>query len=531
MDKVTLDHFEFMILVNIKTNSARMITNPSDATRPAPKDYPDYENGIRMFCEHFVIKEQRANIMEQMSLKSIINELKDKPSYVIILTAYDQNRVGRIKRLSYSYLDEGAGQVLVTEEDVTELMQTEREKTEKLTAALEQATKANASKSEFLSNMSHDMRTPMNAILSFSRMALEEHPNREVIDEYIHKIYESGNYLLGLINDVLDMAKIESKKMELNLETVDTRTLFESIVSTAKPMLDTKNITFIFETKGIISGKAAVVDKLRLQQVIVNLLSNAAKFTPNYGRVECIIEMLHYDGMYAEYRVIIQDNGCGISPDFLEKVFLPFEQEHKTRELNQSGTGLGLAIVKKLVDLMGGTIKINSTEGVGTEVILQFTTKLVDVSEIQRSSDKSLPTEFDFSGKRVLLCEDHPLNQQIICKLLAKKGFLVDVASNGAEGVQRFDASRQWYYDAVLMDIRMPVMDGFQSTQAIRRLDREDASIIPILAITANAFDDDIQKSLDAGMNAHLAKPVNPIKLYETLYSLLSMSAKEEKPR
>jgi CheY-like chemotaxis protein len=235
--------------------------------------------------------------------------------------------------------------------------------------------------------------------------------------------------------------------------------------------------------------------------------------------VECIIDTLSFDGKYARDRTVIRDNGCGMSPAFLERVFLPFEQERKSQEPGQCGTGLGLTIVKSLVELMGGTITIRSTEGVGTEVTLLFTTELVDMGQVQNSAAPA-PAEFDLTGRRVLVCEDHPLNREIAGRLLTRKGLLVDMAENGADGLKRFQDSPWRYYDAVLMDIRMPILDGLRTARAIRRLDRPDAAV-PIIAMTANAFQDDIQKSMDAGMNAHLSKPIEPLKLYETLYALL----------
>lgn len=522
MDKVSLENFEFILLLDTKKDTARMITHPSSDAQAVPLDYPNYESGIVAFCDHFVLENQRNGCKEKMSIANIAKQLELQNKYVITPSVIHSNGEIRVKRLCYSYLHKAPGKVLITVEDITELVQTEQEKNRRLSEALDAAEKASASKSQFLSNMSHDMRTPMNAIIGFSQMALDTPASEKVMESYMEKINQSGHYLLNLINDVLDMAKIESNKISLKLEAVHAAELFGVIISAVKPMMDAKNIEFVFEIHGFREDKAAMIDKLRMQQIFVNILSNAAKFTPPHGKIECIIELLYFDGKYAKDRVTIRDTGCGMSEAFLGKVFLPFEQEHTIDDVGQDGTGLGLSIVKSLIELMGGSITINSTKGVGTEAILDFTTELVDSLKAKSAPANQPLDKITFDRKRILLCEDHLLNREIASKLLITKGFEIECANNGAEGLELFKHSSEHYYDAVLMDIRMPIMDGLQATAAIRQLDRADAKTVPIIAMTANAFADDIQKSFDCGMNAHLAKPIEPARLYATLHTLLS---------
>ncbi len=520
MDKVALDHFEFILLVNLENNTAKMVSNPSKSTQTAPQDYPDYTHGIMAFCDHFVVAEQHEHCKKEMAIENLKRQLEQKSNYTILLTACPSGEL-RQYRLCFTYLNRSAGKVLVTAEDITELVREEQEKNTRLSEALEAAEKASAAQNQFLSNMSHDMITPMNAIIGFSQMALDDRLSAETLSDSMQKINESGHYLLSLINDILDMAKMESNQTRLWLEPVDAKTLFGSIIASVQPMMEAKHIQFVFENRQFTDGKAAMIDKLRMQQIFINLLSNAVKFTPEYGRVECITDTLSFDGTYAKDRITIRDNGVGMSEEFLQKAFLPFEQEETTGGEVQSGTGLGLSIVKKLVELMGGTIQMKSKKGVGTEVILELTTKLIDISKPAELLSDCAFDEDLLRGKRMLLCEDHPLNREIASRLLAKKGITVDTVGNGQEGLEKLQNVGLFYYDAILMDIRMPVMDGLQAAAAIRCLDRADAKVIPIIAMTANAFEDDVKKSISAGMNAHLSKPIEPAKLYQTLGQLL----------
>lgn len=379
-----------------------------------------------------------------------------------------------------------------------------------------------AAKSNFLSRMSHDMRTPMNGIIGLTGLTLDiDNMPEEAVDN-LKKIDESAGYLLSLINDTLDMSRIESNKIVLNTEPTGLFEFFRQIMSVIQVSADQKNIHFVV-TQGIKDGRMVDIDKVRVQQIMFNLLSNAIKFTPENGVVEVHGSCCAISETKTHTKLVVKDTGIGMTPEFLPKIFEPFEQEHNSTTANYGGSGLGLAIVKNLIDLMGGTITVKSELGKGTEfcVEIDFTVS----ADQQKSETLNEVSTSSLKGKRVLLCEDHPLNAQIAIKLLEKKEMLVEHASNGQLGVDMFEASAMGYYDAILMDIRMPVLDGLSAAAAIRKLNRLNAQSIPIIAMTANAFDEDVQKSLDAGMNAHLAKPIEPKKLYDAL--LLALSEQE----
>lgn len=369
----------------------------------------------------------------------------------------------------------------------------------------------NSTRTEFFSRMSHDMRTPMNAIISFSSDELLKNADEKVKDEYLGKIHDSGIYLLGLINDVLDMTKIESNKTELNLVKVRASRLFDTSVSIIEKLAQKKNVIFTADIK-IPPDLTVMADVQHLSQIVMNLLSNAVKFTPGGGRVTFSAETEQ-----EQIRISIADTGIGIGDEFMKKLYMPFAQENSSHE----GTGLGLSITKKLVELMNGTVSCQSEKGKGT-------TFTVTLPVIPADPDASGPSEadkeafydsdmLDFQGKRVLVCEDNTINISIITLLLERVGIKVDVAENGEQGVRLFESSEPGTYSAVLMDIRMPVMDGLEAAQTIRKMNRKDGAVIPIIAMTADAFTEDEQISRSAGMNEHLSKPIDIKKLYSIL--------------
>ena len=385
---------------------------------------------------------------------------------------------------------------------------------------------ASNAKSEFLSRVSHDMRTPMNAILSFSAMDLDGNPTSQQLVADMQQINQSGQYLLGLINDVLDMSKIEHQKMELKVEPISAEELIRSVLFSIQPMMDEKNIQFHVNVINDEIVPVVLCDILRTKQVFINLLSNAAKFTPPHGAVDFTIEKREQVGKVASFRFTVQDNGIGMSKDFQKTMFEPFSQERSENTGRLTGTGLGLAIVKQLVDLMGGTISVTSEPHGGTSFVVELKNEVVEAASPKDAAAAPQQTPNNpLRGKHILLCEDHPINAEIVKRLLGKKEMLVDHAENGQAGVRLFEQSSIGYYDAILMDIKMPVMDGLTAAKTIRGLCREDALRVPMIAITANAFEEDRKKSLQSGMNAHISKPIDPDKLYETLRNAIEKTA------
>ena len=397
-----------------------------------------------------------------------------------------------------------------------------------ISAANKDAERANNAKTRFLSNMSHDMRTPMNAIIGLTYLAKDSADDPEAVKTYLHKINESGKFLLSLINDILDMSKIENGSMELNPEPYYVTDFADQVQTLIGDECRNKNIIFEINYDGTCEGWIKV-DKIRLNQILFNLLSNSVKFTPEGGKITLIL----YGKREGEdkVRVIVDetDTGCGMTEEFQKKMYDAFSQSKKGDE---RGTGLGLAIVKKLVDLMNGTISVESAPGEGTHFHVELMAGRCSSEEIQESLSNNtengkIKDESFLNGRKVLVCEDNRINVEIAEALLTKKGITVITAENGSIGADIFAKSEIGEFDAILMDMRMPVMDGLEATKTIRAQNREDAKRVPIIAMTANAFDDDRKATADAGMNAHLSKPVEPHELYDILKMLISEYRKE----
>lgn len=381
---------------------------------------------------------------------------------------------------------------------------------------------ANAAKTDFLSRMSHDMRTPMNAVLGLSELTLGIDDLTPEVADNLRKIRSSSEYLLVLINDTLDMNRIERSEIELNLEPVELAGFMNGIKPIIQPRADERHITLSI-TRGDMTVRGIIADRLRLQQILMNLLSNAIKFTPEGGRVDLVFRQLSAGDGTVTIEAVVRDTGIGMSEEFLPNLFEPFEQEHDSKVKVGEGSGLGLAIVKSLVELMGGTITAVSRKGEGSEFTVRIPFTVAGDGELVDIHGNSMASEtdgYDISGTHVLLAEDHPINAEISRELLERAGCSVTHATDGRETVRMFSEAPIGSIDIVLMDIQMPEMNGLDATRAIRVLDREDAAITPIVAMTANAFDEDIRNSEAAGMDAHLAKPVDVKELYRTIASL-----------
>ena len=388
-------------------------------------------------------------------------------------------------------------------------------KNEELENVAQKAESAAHAKSEFLSRMSHDIRTPMNAIIGLTHLAQEEE-NLQVVREYLHNIETSSDFLLGLINDILDMSKIENGELTLKEDTYTREEFMNSINTVIKPLMDKRELQFVFRMEANV--ECIRVDRLRYNQIFFNLLSNAAKFTPKGGIVEFTTEGLPARDDRVGIRFHIKDNGIGMSPEFLPHLYDPFSQERAKGGEDVKGTGLGLPIVKSLVDIMGGTISVQSELGKGTEFIVEL---YVPVAEAETENQVSEIAMENLKGARILLVEDNDINIYVAQLILEKAGCLVEIAKDGKEAVEHFKESGINYYQAILMDVRMPIMSGIDATKAIRTLNREDAATIPIIAMTADAFEEERKKTLEAGMNYHLSKPINPRLLYKILSDFL----------
>lgn len=516
MDAVVNLDYDFLGLLDCNTGSYVTYSNHRRAkTNVSPVSSSEYEEEVAGFIQHYVVAEDRARVAQELSIQNIKSRLSEKDSFSVFGNVKEPDgRIGR-KKLQISYLDRNSEKVLIARTDITDLYLREQQQIKELQAAMAQTERANNAKSDFLARMSHDMRTPMNAIIGLTALAQENVHNAEAMSEYVDKIHSTAAFLLGLVNDCLDMERISKGKMQLNPGAYSYTEFENSVKTMILPLCKQKDIAF--EMGEPQHMPTVLVDKIRFEQIFFNLLSNAVKFTPDGGKIELFYQNARYkeDVLCCEF--VIRDNGIGMSEAFQQKMFLPFEQESSEISAQYQGTGLGLSIVKSIVSMMGGRLTVNSRQGIGTEMIVSLELPVLDLCSRQKSKELWQETESALSGKRVLLVEDHPLNTEIAKRLLEKKAMEVTCTANGKQGVEAFAGAPEHYYDMILMDIRMPVMTGLEAARHIRALDKPGAKTVPIIAMTANAFEEDVQKSLEAGMNAHLGKPIEPELLYRTL--------------
>ena len=385
--------------------------------------------------------------------------------------------------------------------------------------AMDRAQKASESKSAFLVHMSHDIRTPMNAILGFASLVRSSLANPKKAEVFLRKLDTAGEFLLRLLDDILDMVRIESGKVFLSERNCSIYSAVENMDTIIRKEIGAKGIHFTAELEDVEHVKV-VCDPLRINQIVMNLLSNAIRFTKPGGCISFKMRQLPCEREdYARLEWRIQDNGIGIDAKFLPRIFEPFERESIAGDGSVAGSGLGLCITKQLVELMGGQIQIHSTQGVGTEAVVCI--DLRKAKEEKKPPRETPVVEYDFRQKRVLLAEDNELNCELGKELLESVGFRVETAADGAVAVEKLVAAGAGYYDLILMDIQMPYMDGYMATQAIRKMDDPALSQIPIVAMTANALEQDRRKALDTGMNDYMAKPIDLPRLLKILQKIL----------
>jgi len=468
------------------------------------------------FADAYVREEYRQAFLEAVSFDYIDRRLHEEDGYSITIGL--NNGHWHTIRIIRDEDFENTHEFVMSVEYADEQMRQQ----EALQEALSAANDAMRAKTDFLSRMSHDIRTPMNGIIGMTRIARgEDNPPKTA--DCLEKIDISSQYLLGLINDILDMTRIESGGIELHPEPYFPGEFSDYISSVIRPLCEAKKQRFT--VTGDTSGEyVPLVDKLRVNQVVFNLLSNAVKYTPEGGDIELHIEKKAANGKL-DMLVWVKDSGRGMSREFQKVLFEPFAQEDRVRSMSgtSNSSGLGLAIVKKIIDLMGGTIEVESRENLGSKFAIRCSVDYADAA-LYSSDETSTHTDVDrlrLAGKRVLLCEDNAINQEIARSLLEQANMEVTLAGDGFAAVKAFSASPEGHYDFILMDIRMPVMDGYEATRDIRRLERSDAAAVPIIAMTADAFADDVQRCLAAGMNGHIAKPLDPAQLYGTMLRFL----------
>ncbi|MCH5292480.1 MAG: response regulator [Treponema sp.] len=383
-----------------------------------------------------------------------------------------------------------------------------RRQQESLIDSIIEAQRANKAKSDFLSNMSHDIRTPMNAIIGYTEIMKKNLDDRKKLVDCIAKVTLSSNHLLRLINDVLDMTKIESGKFSFEAETFNLRTIINEIQDIVMQLLLEKNMHLHIDTSRLVDETVSC-DRLRLNQVLINLVGNAIKYSNPGGNVwVSVIQLPDENENEIRVEIRVRDDGLGMSEEFVEKVFNPFERERNSTKSGIQGTGLGLSITKAIVEMMRGSISVTSELGKGSEFVVIVPLEVPTLLEIS-DDEGSAQENFDFSGRRILLVEDNAFNREIAVELLSDVGFEVEEADDGSVSLEMLARKPAGYYSAVIMDLQMPVMDGYEATRKIRGLQDIRIASIPIVAMTANAFSEDKKKALDCGMNAYLTKPIN----------------------
>ena len=387
-----------------------------------------------------------------------------------------------------------------------------------LQLAVQRETKANLAKREFLFNMSHDIRTPMNAIIGFTALAQTHIDDRGQVADYLKKISVSSQHLLSLINDVLDMSRIESGKVTLEAKPVHLPELVRELRDIVQAVVSEKDLSLTLDTVGV-KNEDVIADPLRLEQILINVLANAVKFTPDGGQISLwIVQKDTAPAGDADFEFHIKDNGIGMSEEFQKHIFEQFARERTSTVSKIQGTGLGMAITKSLVDMMGGRITVKSGQGKGSEFTISLRFPIGEAK-----TEQALPAAkaSAFTGKKLLVVEDNELNLEIASTLLKEAGFEVDTAENGKIAVEKVEAASADRYDLILTDIQMPEMDGYEATRRIRALPDAKKAALPIVAMTANAFEDDRKNALHAGMNGHIAKPLDIQKLFQVLSELL----------
>lgn len=521
--------YSIILLINIKKNMLEVIKFSDGVGHNLRKE--DLSNAFQKeYIENMIAPSFQKNYIAFSDISTMESRLKEHDS----LSCISQTIKGawiRSMIVPQKYDEKGnLSTVLLAISDVTEEKEHELEQDRILRNALSSAEHANRAKTAFLNNMSHDIRTPMNAIIGFTSLAAEHLDDREIIRNYLEKISKSGKHLLSLINDVLDMSRIESGSVKIEKTNVHLPDVLEDLKTIILESVHAKQQKLLIKMQDVVH-KDIITDKLRLTQVLLNIISNAVKFTPVGGTVHILVEEKDSQKAgYAVYSFCIKDNGIGMSKEFQEHVFDSFARERTVTESGITGTGLGMAITKNIVDLMGGTIHLTSKQGEGSEFIVTLECELANktVQDKQSSCPKAEKKHLDYSGKKVLLVEDNELNREIATEILKSLGLKVDCAADGMDAVEIMSSEAGNQYDLIFMDIQMPKMDGYTATREIRTLNDSKKANIPIIAMTANAFDEDRKKAIKAGMNGHIAKPIDVNVILQNLDRIFGQNGDED---
>ena len=505
---------EVQYFLNDRTESA--LTKWSEAD--------DYSSCILAYAERIVAPKDRKRFILSTALPKLREELAGQREFIIEYDAVVNSCVRKFQG-RFTVHEDGTGEkhMFIGIRDITEAEQLRFEEEQRLLEAVARADAASRAKTAFLFNMSHDIRTPMNAIIGFSDLALKHMDEKERLEEYLRNIGVSGNHLLSLINNVLEMSRIESGKLELDEKPDDMMHAFEEWYTVYAEEAKKKALTLTVHSD--IHHTRVVWDSTRIEKIFLNIYSNAVKYTPAGGSVSIRIKELscNREG-YARYETVVEDTGIGISEEFIPHIFESFSRERTSTESRVMGTGLGMGIVRRLLDIMGGDIRIESKQGKGTRVIVVLEHRIAGEDALPAAEKEQNTPSVSLQGRRILLAEDNELNREIAEELLADAGLMVESAADGMICVDMLTKAEDGYYDAILMDIQMPNMDGYTAAKTIRALADQKKSATPIIAMTANAFEEDKQKAAEAGMDGFAAKPINMPQLFGELNRVLLQS-------
>lgn len=511
--------FEQLSIINLVTKEFTMYTRKSVLQNLSPYKCADFNRALHKLSLPYTKLAADETAAEKFSLPVILSRLAEKPlGYEFTLPYLANDGSEKHKQINVLWGDEGHHTICLVRCDVTDIISAEKNSRSVLQNALDLAQEANRAKTDFLSAMSHDIRTPMNAIIGMTDLALDDLDNRQHLSEYLDIIKSSSSHLLTLINDILDMSRIEKGKLKLARTSFNLSVEIDRFCSRYQLLMDKNSLNFLHNTELLHCN--CIGDTAQLQRIWDNLVSNACKFTPPGGTVTfSACELPSDNERLGWYKFTISDTGIGIDSESLQHLFDPFFRSSDVISKHIEGSGLGLAIVKNIVDYKGGTISVTSRQGEGTTFTVTLPLHFDTAAEhpVEKPTHTFGSADFDFSGKSLLLAEDHPINQKVAELILEKTGAAVTIVENGLQCTELFTGSAKGSFDAILMDIQMPVMNGYEAAQAIRSSTHPQSATIPIIAMTANAFAEDIKNALSAGMNAHIAKPIDPQKLYETL--------------
>lgn len=520
------EDFQAVYVVDLETNGYETFSNDAAYGKKVVGElsdrdfFADYQNDF----EKYVYPEDIKLVRSMLNKDHIIEELATKKSFSFNYRRALGNDVRYyiLKVIKPSAIED-SNKIIVGVFDDDERVHDEMEKSRQLRIAMEKAQSANRAKTSFLFNMSHDVRTPMNAIIGFADIAKRNMDDREKVEECVDKVLQSGQHLLSLINDVLSMSRLEAGKEVTNETPNSISRMVTQIVSILNCTAVAKNIKLEYEYLNC-TNDYIYCDTTHVNQILINIISNAIKYTPEGGNVKLVVEQLESGADIMNYSFVVTDNGIGMSKEFQKHIFDEFAREQSTTMSGVEGTGLGMSIVKKLIDSMGGKIKIKSEQNVGTQVTVLLSFEKCDASKVTDEQDSAMDNDDGkarIKGKRLLLVDDNELNREIARDTLEELELKVEEACDGKQAVDMLLDKGEGYYDAVLMDVQMPVMDGYQATKAIRKFKNKELANIPVIAITANAFDEDKLNAKNAGMNDHIVKPISLQKVLETLLRYL----------